>query len=46
MIALGIESGGKRQYMGGAKLHTEAATLAALDGNANGAFGHRWSEST
>jgi hypothetical protein len=31
MVALGIKSGGKRQHVGGAELHTEAAGFAALN---------------
>jgi hypothetical protein len=40
MVALGIKSGRERKHVGGTKLHTEAAGLAALDDNGNTSFGH------
>jgi hypothetical protein len=40
MIALGIESGRKRQHMSGAKLHAETAGFAALDDDCNMTFRH------
>jgi hypothetical protein len=40
MVALGIESGREREHVGGTKLHTEAAGLAALDDNRNTSFCH------
>jgi hypothetical protein len=40
MVALGIESGRKRQHMGGTKLHAEAARFTALHDNGNTSFCH------
>jgi hypothetical protein len=40
VVTLGVESGGKRQHAGGAKLYTKATPLAALDGDEDGALGH------
>jgi hypothetical protein len=40
MVALGIESGGKREHMSGTKLDTESASFAALDDDGNTAFCH------
>jgi hypothetical protein len=40
MVALGIEGGRKSEYVGGAKLDAEAASLAALDGDRDKSFGH------
>jgi hypothetical protein len=40
MVALGIESGRKREHVGRTKLHTEAAGFAALDDNRNTSFCH------
>jgi hypothetical protein len=40
MVALGIESGGKREHMGGTKLDTESASFAALDDDGYTAFCH------
>ena len=44
VISLGIECRRERQDLGGAKLDTEAAALAALDRDGDGAFGHLWAE--
>jgi len=33
MVALGVESGRKREHMRGTKLHAEAAGFATLDDN-------------
>jgi hypothetical protein len=40
MVALGVESGRKREHVGGAKLHTEAAGFATFDNNRNTSFCH------
>src|ERR1022692_196213 len=40
VISLGIERRGERKHVSGAKLDTEAAALAALDGDVDGTFGH------
>ena len=41
VVTLRIESGRESQNVGGAKLDTEPAPLAALDGNGNETFGHK-----
>jgi hypothetical protein len=43
MVALGIESGRERKHLGGTKLHTESAGLAALDDDGNTPFCHGYS---
>jgi hypothetical protein len=40
MVALGIKSGGKREDVGGAKLHTETAGFTALDDDGNTSLCH------
>src|SRR5262249_236706 len=40
MVALGIKSRGKRQHLGGAELHAEATSLAALDNDRNTSLSH------
>jgi hypothetical protein len=40
MVALGIESGRKREHVGGTKLHTKATGFATLDDNRDTSFCH------
>jgi hypothetical protein len=40
MVTLGIEGGRERKHVSRAKLHAEAAGLAALDDDGNTSFSH------
>jgi len=40
MVALGIESGGKRQHLRGTELHAEAARLTSFHDDGNTTFRH------